>query len=64
MRTGKADVANHKIAGLLQEVPNAGHAEREGDHHSTPYQRTFQHALVDFFNKQWGLDGALKATQS
>jgi hypothetical protein len=52
MRTGKADVDNHKIAGLLQEVPNAGHAEREGDHHSTPYQRTFQHALVDFFNKQ------------
>ena len=30
----------------------ARHTEWEGDHHSTPYQTTFQRALVTFF-KLW-----------
>ena len=50
---GKADAANQKISGLLKVIPTARAAECEGDHHSTPYQPTFQRAVVDFFEKQW-----------
>jgi pimeloyl-ACP methyl ester carboxylesterase len=50
---GKADVANQKIAGLLKAIPTARSAECEGDHHSTPYQPTFQQAVVQFFEEQW-----------
>jgi hypothetical protein len=32
MLNGKAHVANQKMAGLLQQIPNAGHAVWEGDH--------------------------------
>jgi pimeloyl-ACP methyl ester carboxylesterase len=50
---GKADAANQKISGLLKVIPTARAVECEGDHHSTPYQPTFQRAVVDFFEKQW-----------
>jgi pimeloyl-ACP methyl ester carboxylesterase len=50
---GKADVANQKIDGLLKEIPTARSAECDGDHHSTPYQPTFQQAVVQFFEEQW-----------
>jgi hypothetical protein len=50
---GKADAANQKIAGLLKAIPTASGAECEGDHHSTPYQPTFQRAVVQFFKQQW-----------
>jgi pimeloyl-ACP methyl ester carboxylesterase len=52
---GKADVANRKIDGLLKEIPTARAAECDGDHHSTPYQPTFQQAVVQFFEGQWRL---------
>lgn len=50
---GKADVANQKTAGLLKEIPNACLGECEGDHASTPYQPTFQQAVVEFLERQW-----------
>ena len=59
---GKADVANQKIDGLLKEIPTARSAECEGDHHSTPYQPTFQQAVVQFFEGQWRLRGCVRPT--
>jgi pimeloyl-ACP methyl ester carboxylesterase len=50
---GKADAANQKIAGILKAIPTARAAECEGDHSSTPYQPTFQQAVVQFFEEQW-----------
>jgi len=50
---GKGDVANQKIAGLLKAIPTASAGECEGDHHSTPYQPTFQQAIVEFLKRQW-----------
>lgn len=55
---GKADVANQKITGLLKAIPTARAAECEGDHSSTPYQPTFQQAVVQFFEEQWRVRGA------
>jgi hypothetical protein len=52
---GKLDAANQKITGLLKAIPTARAAECEGDHHSTPYQPTFQQAVVQFFEEQWRL---------
>lgn len=52
---GKADAANQKVAGLLKAIPTARAAECEGDHHSTPYQTTFQQAVVQFLQGQWRL---------
>jgi pimeloyl-ACP methyl ester carboxylesterase len=52
---GKADAANQKIAGLLKAIPTAHAADCEGDHASTPYQPTFQQAIVQFFEGQWRL---------
>ena len=52
---GKADAANQKVAGLLKAIPTARAAECEGDHHSTPYQPTFQQAVVQFLQGQWRL---------
>ncbi len=57
---GKADAANRKIDGLLKEIPTARSAECEGDHHSTPYQPTFQQAVVEFFEGQWRLRGCVR----
>lgn len=56
---GKADAANQKIVGLLKAIPTASAAECEGDHLSTPYQPTFQQAVLQFLERQWRLRGAL-----
>lgn len=61
---GKADAANQKIAGLLEALPTARAAECEGDHHSTPYQPTFQQAVVQFFEEQWRLRGSVQTPQN
>ena len=50
---GKADAANQKVGKLLRAIPTASAAKCEGDHHSTPYEPTFQRAVVHFFEKQW-----------
>jgi pimeloyl-ACP methyl ester carboxylesterase len=60
---GKTDAANQKVAGLLKAIPTARAAECEGDHHSTPYQPTFQQAVVQFFQGQWRLRPATPHTQ-
>jgi len=52
---GKADAANQKVAGLLKTIPTARLGACEGDHHSAPYQPTFQRAVVQFFEEQWRL---------
>jgi pimeloyl-ACP methyl ester carboxylesterase len=54
---GKTDVANLKIAGLLKAIPTARQGECEGDHSSTPYEPTFQQAVVQFFEHQWLVRG-------
>jgi len=61
---GKADAANQKIAGILKAIPTARAAECEGDHSSTPYQPTFQQAVVQFFEEQWRLRGCVRTPQS
>jgi pimeloyl-ACP methyl ester carboxylesterase len=61
---GKADVANQKVDGLLKEIPTARSAECEGDHHSTPYQPTFQQVVVQFFEEQWRLRGCARPPQA
>ena len=52
---GKTDVANQKVDRLLEEIPTARSGECDGDHHSAPYQPTFQQAVVQFFEEQWRL---------
>ena len=52
---GRADAANQKVQGLLEVIATARSAACEGDHHSTPYQPTFQQAVVEFFQEQWRL---------
>ena len=49
---GRADLANHKIDGLLRAMPTARAASCEGDHHSTPYEVTFHQAVIRFFQRQ------------
>jgi pimeloyl-ACP methyl ester carboxylesterase len=61
---GKADVAKQKIDGLLKEIPTARSAECDGDHHSTPYQPTFQQIIVQFFEGQWRLRGSVRPPQT
>ena len=61
---GKTDVANQKIDGLLKEIPTARSAECDGDHHSTPYQPTFQQTVVQFFEEQWRLRGCVRPSQT
>jgi pimeloyl-ACP methyl ester carboxylesterase len=55
---GRADAANQKIEGLLNVIPTARSAACEGDHHSTPYQPTFQQTVIEFLEEQWRLRGA------
>jgi hypothetical protein len=50
---GKSDVANQRVGMLLKAISTASAAECEGDHHSTPYQPTFQRTVVRFFEEQW-----------
>jgi pimeloyl-ACP methyl ester carboxylesterase len=52
---GKTDAANAKIAGLLDAIPTARAATCDGDHHSAPYEPSFQEAVVGFFQQQWAL---------
>jgi pimeloyl-ACP methyl ester carboxylesterase len=52
---GKADAANQKIDRLLKEISTARSAQCDGDHHSSPYDPTFQQAAVQFFKEQWRL---------
>ncbi|HYL76658.1 MAG TPA: alpha/beta hydrolase, partial [Bryobacteraceae bacterium] len=54
---GRADAANQKVDGLLKEISTARSAQCEGDHSSTPYQPTFQQAVVQFFQAQWQTRG-------
>jgi len=61
---GKADAANRKIDGLLKEIPTARAAECDGDHHSTPYQPTFQQAVVQFFEGQWRRRACVRPAQA
>jgi pimeloyl-ACP methyl ester carboxylesterase len=61
---GKADAANQKIDRLLQEIPTACSAQCDGDHHSTPYQPTFQQAVVQFFEGQWRLRACVRTPQT
>jgi len=50
---GRGDVANQKIEGLLQAIPNSRAGACEGDHYSTPFQPSFHRAAFDFFQEQW-----------
>jgi pimeloyl-ACP methyl ester carboxylesterase len=61
---GTADAANQNVAGLLKAIPTARAAECEGDHHSTPYQPTFQQAVVQFFEEQWRLRRCVRPLQT
>jgi pimeloyl-ACP methyl ester carboxylesterase len=61
---GKADAANQKVDGLLKEIPTARSAACDGDHNSTPYEPTFQQAVVQFFQKQWQLRGCAPTNQN
>jgi pimeloyl-ACP methyl ester carboxylesterase len=61
---GKADTANQKIDRLLQEIPTARSAQCDGDHHSTPYQPTFQQAVAQFFEGQWWLRACVRTPQT
>jgi pimeloyl-ACP methyl ester carboxylesterase len=50
---GRADSANLKVAALLKAIPTARTSLCEGDHHSAPYQPSFQQAVVHFLKEQW-----------
>ena len=50
---GKADAANQKVGRLLKAIPPSSTAECEGDHHSTPYEPTFQETVIRYFQEQW-----------
>ena len=57
---GRADAANQKIEGLLNVISTSRSAACEGDHHSTPYEPTFQQAVVEFLGEQWRLRGVAR----
>lgn len=61
---GKADAANQKIAGLLKAIPTAHSGKCEGDHNSTPYEPTFQQAVVQFFEEQWRLRACVRTPEN
>jgi pimeloyl-ACP methyl ester carboxylesterase len=61
---GRADAANQKVDGLLNAIPTARAAECEGDHLSSPYQPTFQQAVIHFFEEQWRLRGCVPTPQN
>lgn len=50
---GKADAANQKVEQLLSVIPDSRSAWCEGDHHSTPFEPTFQNAVIEFLSEQW-----------
>jgi pimeloyl-ACP methyl ester carboxylesterase len=49
---GQSDVANHATRRLLAVMPQASAAVCAGDHGSTPFEPSFQHAVADFFTAQ------------
>jgi hypothetical protein len=55
---GRADLANQAVGRLLEVMPNARAGACDGDHHSTPWQPSFQQAVVEFFAEQWRARGA------
>jgi pimeloyl-ACP methyl ester carboxylesterase len=55
---GRADFANQSIGRLLEVLPHARSAACDGDHHSTPWDPSFQQAVVDFFEEQWRARGS------
>jgi pimeloyl-ACP methyl ester carboxylesterase/DNA-binding transcriptional MerR regulator len=54
---GAADVANQSVGRFLEVLPNARTGTCDGDHHTTPWQPSFQEAVVAFFTKQWHARG-------
>ena len=50
---GQADVANQSTRRLVAVMPQARTAVCRGDHGSTPFEPSFQHAVGDFFATQW-----------
>ena len=54
---GKADVANQAIGRLLEVIPNVRPGACEGDHGSTPFQPSFQQAVIDFLEERWQARG-------
>ena len=46
---GEADVANQSTRRLVEVMPQAHAAVCEGDHGSTPFEPSFQHAVGEFF---------------
>jgi pimeloyl-ACP methyl ester carboxylesterase len=54
---GAADVANQSVGRFLEVLPNARAGTCGGDHHTTPWQPSFQEAVVDFFTEQWRARG-------
>jgi pimeloyl-ACP methyl ester carboxylesterase len=54
---GAADVANQSVGRFLEVLPNARAATCDGDHHTTPWQPSFQEAVVAFFTEQWRARG-------
>jgi hypothetical protein len=56
---GAADVANQSVGRFLEVLPTARTGTCDGDHHTTPWQPSFQEAVVDFFTEQWQARGAL-----
>jgi pimeloyl-ACP methyl ester carboxylesterase len=55
---GRGDVANQKVDGLLEVLPNARVGQCEGDHYSTAFEPSFQRAVIEFFEEQWRARGA------
>jgi len=54
---GKGDLANQSVARLLEVIPNSRSATCDGDHHTAPWQPSFQQAVVNFFSEQWRNSG-------
>ncbi|HET9903508.1 MAG TPA: alpha/beta fold hydrolase [Xanthobacteraceae bacterium] len=50
---GRNDPADRATGPLLHALPNAHARTCEGDHLSTPWQPSFQEAVVAFFTEQW-----------
>src|SRR5262249_15980159 len=48
---GAADVANQCVGRFLEVLPNARTGTCDGDHLTTPWQPSFQEAVVNFFTK-------------
>jgi pimeloyl-ACP methyl ester carboxylesterase len=58
---GKSDVANTRVARLLEALRRAREGTCEGDHYSTPFQPSFQQAVITFFEEQWRSRGGTSA---